>query len=128
MTEPVKHYRDLKVWLAGMDLAVSCYQLTSAFPKDERFGMASQIRRAAAAVPANIAEGQGRRRTREFVRFLDIAYGSLMELETHIRLSTRLGYLDGRLEREVLVSAAELGCMLNGLITKLRAKRSFTDH
>jgi four helix bundle protein len=128
MTETVKSYRDLRVWQAGMDLALTCYQVTAKFPSDERFGLITQIRRAAVSVPANIAEGQGRGRTREFERFLTIAYGSLMELETHIRLSVLLGYLDAGFERELLGSAAAVGCMLNGLMTKLRAKRSSTDH
>ena len=128
MTETVQSYRDLKVWQAGIELAVECYRLTAQFPSHERFGLASQIRRAAVSIPSNIAEGQGRRRTREFLRFLAIAYGSLMELETQILLSTRLEYVDAPTKQALLCRTAEVGCMLNGLSSALRARRSSTDH
>ncbi len=80
----IKSYRDLEVWNVAMDLAASCYTLTRLFPKDELYGMTSQIRRAAASIPANIAEGHGREHTKEFLNHLSVARGSLMELETHL--------------------------------------------
>jgi four helix bundle protein len=89
----VRSYRDLNVWRLAMDLAEHSYHVTKAFPRDELFGMTSQIRRAAASVPANIAEGQGRHHTKEFLYSLNVARGSLMELETHLMLSQRVGLL-----------------------------------
>jgi four helix bundle protein len=92
-TVAAKHYRELEVWQLAMDLATECYQVTKLFPKEELFGMTSQIRRAAASIPANIAEGQGRESTKEFLNFLSISWGSLMELETHLLLCQRVGLL-----------------------------------
>jgi four helix bundle protein len=83
----VNSYRDLRVWQHAMTLAADCYRLTKDFPKEETFGMTSQIRRASASIAANIAEGHGREQTRSFIQFLRIAQGSLKELETHILLA-----------------------------------------
>ena len=88
----VRHYKDLKIWQKGMHLSKSVYQLTARFPPDERFGLSAQMRRAAVSVPSNIAEGQARHGTREFLQFLSHASGSLAELETQVVLSTELGY------------------------------------
>ena len=85
-------YRDLRVWQGGMELAEACYRLTSTFPPSELYGLTSQIRRSASSIPANIAEGYGRRGRGDYVRFVGIAQGSLMELETHLLLSQRLGF------------------------------------
>jgi four helix bundle protein len=87
----IRSYRDLRVWQEAMDLAVSCYRLTSGFPRSEMFGMTSQIRRASSSVPANIAEGYGRQSTGSYVHFLRVAQGSLKELETHLLLAERVG-------------------------------------
>jgi four helix bundle protein len=89
----VQSYRELEVWQVAMTLAEECYKVTKAFPKDELFGLTSQIRRAATSIPANVAEGQGRDHTREFLHHLSIARGSLKELETHLILSQRVGLL-----------------------------------
>jgi four helix bundle protein len=88
----VKHYKDLIIWQKGMDLARRVYQLTTNFPPDERFGLVGQMRRAAVSVPSNIAEGQARHTTKEFLLFLSHAGGSLAELETQLLLSVDLGY------------------------------------
>jgi four helix bundle protein len=117
----VRHYRELKVWQAAMDLAERCYLASKGFPKDELFGMTSQIRRAAASVPANIAEGQGRQHTKEFLNFLGTARGSLMELETHLILSQRVGLLKAQDVEALLNLADEIGRMLSGL------RRSLVD-
>jgi four helix bundle protein len=109
-----------------MDLVVDCYRATGAFPSSETYGIVTQIRRAAASVPANIAEGQGRRSTGDFSRFLDIAYGSLMELETQLILANRLDYMDTRSTDELLMRTSEIGKMLNGLRTSLRARNTGT--
>lgn len=86
-------YRDLVAWQKGMDLVVKVYELTRTFPREELFGLTSQVRRSAASIPANIAEGQGRRRgTGEFRQFLYVSRGSLNETETHLEVAIRLGY------------------------------------
>ena len=84
----VRYYRDLRVWMEGMDLAEMCYETTKAIPREEVYGMTSQVRRA--AIPANIAEGRGRENPGEFVQFLRIAQGSLKELETHLIRASRV--------------------------------------
>ncbi len=120
MAEPVNSYRDLKVWQAGIELVDTCYQLTQTFPATENFGLTSQIRRAAVSVPANIAEGKGRNQLGEYVHHLGIANGSLMELETHMIIATRLGYITPADLDRFTVQANEIGRMLNGLMTKLK--------
>jgi len=83
----VQSYRDLQVWQKSMDLVTECYRATQQFPKTEIYGLTSQLQRAAVSVPANIAEGQGRQHTKEFIQHLSIAYGSLAELETHLQIA-----------------------------------------
>lgn len=90
--EKAKHYRDLLVWQKAMTLAKGVYGLTAKFPADERFGLVSQMRRAAISVPSNLAEGQARHGTREFLQFLSHASGSLAELETQLLLSLGMKY------------------------------------
>ena len=89
----IRDYRDLVVWQEAMDIAADIYSLTRVFPRDEMFGMTSQMRRSAASIPANIAEGFGRAQRRTFIQFLRIAQGSLKELETHTILCGRIGLL-----------------------------------
>jgi four helix bundle protein len=90
----IKSHRDLIVWQKAMVLVTEVYGLTKTFPRDEMYGLTAQIRRAAASVPANIAEGQGRRLGREFHQFLGNSRGSLLELDTHLELVLRVGYLN----------------------------------
>ena len=111
----VKHYQELEVWRVGMELAVECYRVTKVFPKDEMFGMTSQIRRAAASIPANIAEGQGREHTKEFLNHLSVARGSLMELETHLILSQRVGLLAEAELKSISAITDRVSRMLSGL-------------
>ncbi len=111
----VQHYRQLKVWQFAMDLAERCYLTTKGFPKEELFGLTSQIRRSAASIPANIAEGQGRDHTKEFLNHLSIARGSLMELETHLMLSHRVGLLQQADLETLLALTDRLSRMLSGL-------------
>jgi four helix bundle protein len=87
-----RHYKDLKIWQRGMSLAKAVYVLTAKFPAAETYGLKSQMRRAAVSIPSNIAEGQARHGTREFLQFLSHADGSLAELETQLLLSVDLGY------------------------------------
>jgi four helix bundle protein len=99
-----------------MDLATDCYKVTKAFPKDELFGMTSQIRRASISIPANIAEGQGREHTKEFLHFLGIARGSLKELETHLLLCQRIGLL----KEEELLPLLTLCDRISQMLSRLR--------
>lgn len=92
--KPVKSYRDLIVWQRAMELCAATHRATATFPKDERFGLVSQMRRAATSIPSNIAEGHGRLSTNEYRQFLGIARGSLKELETQILIASDLDYLD----------------------------------
>jgi len=91
-SEPIPVQR-LQVWQRSVDLALECYKLSGELPREEKFALTSQIRRAATSVPSNIAEGYGRWNARDFARFLAIASGSLRELETHLIIANRLGYL-----------------------------------
>jgi four helix bundle protein len=111
----LQSYKQLEVWQKAMDLAESCYFTTRRFPKDELFGLTSQIRRAASSIPANIAEGQGRDHTKEFLNFLSIARGSLMELETHLLLSNRVGLLTNEKADPLLDLIGTIGRMHSGL-------------
>src|SRR5215831_10471964 len=122
----VRSYRDLEVWQKAMNLVLDCYKLTTQFPKTEVYGLTSQLQRSVVSVPANIAEGQGRSHTKEFLKHLSIAYGSLMEVETHVQIASRLQYLDDSSLDAVLEKTGELGRMLNGLIQSLTRKLS--DH
>ena len=116
----VASYRDLKVWQAGMALAEAVYLLTRSFPRDEVFGITSQIRRAATSVPANIAEGYGRELRGDYVRSLRIAQGSLKELETHLLLSQRVGLATVEQIDPLLEQAGYLGRMVRSLLRALQ--------
>lgn len=111
----IRSYRDLKVWQKAMDLAADIFEATKPFPKHEQYGLVSQMRRAAISVPSNIAEGSSRRSRAEFIRFINIATGSLSELETQILLATRFDYLRSEHCSELLVKADEIGRMLFSL-------------
>ena len=118
----VKGYRDLLVWQKGMDLAEDVYKTTHAFPKSELYGLTSQMRRAAISIASNIAEGQGRNSTGEFIQFLGIAKGSVAEIETQLELACRLQMLSSEEMLRLTNQANEIGRMLAGLIAKLRTK------
>ena len=102
-----------------MDLVEDVYLSSREFPREELYGLTSQIRRAAVSVPSNIAEGQGRRTTSDFLRHLSIAYGSLREVETQILIARRLKYIAQSKLEEVMNRAAEVGRLLNGLMASL---------
>lgn len=116
----LKSYRELEVWQVGMDLAAACYECSRRLPREELFGLTSQIRRAAASVPANIAEGYGRGSRRDYTRFLEIARGSIKELETHLLLAERVCLLSAEEVRAPLAFADRVGRMLHVLIQRLR--------
>jgi len=120
MTSEIRSYRDLRVWNEAMTLAESCYRFSQEFPREELFGLTSQIRRAAISIPANVAEGYGRDSKGSYVNFLKTAQGSLKELETHLILAQRLklGKFDAA---ENLLSHCEaIGRMLRALIRNVQ--------
>ena len=114
-------FKDLIVWKKSMDLVEITYGLVKAFPREEQFELASQMRRAAVSIPSNIAEGQGRKTDREFLRFLSIARGSRAELETQLLLAQRLGYLSAAQGAPALSLSSEIGKMLFSLSESLQA-------
>ena len=122
-----KHYKELLVWQKGMSLAKGIYGLTAKFPADERFGLVSQMRRAAISVPSNIAEGQARHGTREFLQFLSHASGSLAELETQLLLSIDMKYCAREEVDEVAVLISELQKMIAALRRSLEGSLA-TSH
>lgn len=117
-----KSYRDLKVWQKGVDLTVFVYELSKNFPKEEMYGLTSQVRRAAVSVPSNIAEGAERFSIRDYIRFLRTAKGSLSELETQLYIAVRLNYLTTESFFQFNQQSSEIGRMINGLITSLEDK------
>lgn len=120
----VKSYRDLLVWQKAMDLVVICYKIAESFPKEEIYGLTSQLRRAAVSIPANIAEGHGREGLGEYIHFLSIAQGSLRETETHLLIANRLNFLDGNNLTAALNLSEEISKMLGSLLRGLKAKRN----
>lgn len=120
----MKNFRDLKVWEKAHSLALGCYGATSSFPKQEIFGIVSQIRRSASSIPANIAEGCGRRGNAELHRFLQIAMGSASELEYHLLLSRDLNFLKTDLYDHLQTQVTEIKRMLAALIRKVDVERS----
>ena len=116
------NHRDLAVWQKSMALVVSVHALTRQMPKDEMFGLTSQMRRAAVSVPSNTAEGAARHTTKEFLAFLYIARGSLAELETQLRLTRAIGYLPDDLVSPALASTDEVGRLLTSVIAGLKRR------
>lgn len=116
---PVQNYRELIVWQRAMDLVENVYRHTRTFPKEEIYGLVSQIRRAVVSIPSNIAEGQGRGGPVEFRRFLHIAHGSLREVETQVLIAVRLEYITQSNARQLLDGTSEVGRLINGLLKSL---------
>jgi four helix bundle protein len=115
-------YKDLEVWQAAMQLAVQVYRLTAVFPKDERYGLTSQMRRAAVSVPSNIAEGKGRASDKELIHFLCNSRGSLFEIETQLTIGEQLGYSTANECNAARQEIARIGQMLNGLMRSVRPR------
>ena len=118
-----RSYKDLIAWQKAMELVTATYRATASFPKDELFGLTSQLWRAAFSIPSNIAEGQGRLSEKEFRHFLGQARGSLMEVETQMQIAENLGYLSREQTVILLQFCAEVGRILNGLLASV-AKQS----
>jgi four helix bundle protein len=123
----IKSYRDLQVWQKAMDLVVESYKVVSLLPKNEIYSLATQIQRVAVSIPANIAEGHGREHLGDYLHHLSCANGSLMELETHFLIASRLSYITEPQLEPVLRKTSELGRMLSGLISKLKARAKSPD-
>ncbi|WP_281950402.1 four helix bundle protein [Nitrosophilus kaiyonis] len=117
-----KEHKDLDVWNLSMELVEDIYKITLNFPKEELFGLTSQIKRSAISIPSNIAEGAARQSNKEFIQFLYIALGSLSELETQLILAQRLNFLVN--ENKILNKALRIKKMINGLIKYLKDKNN----
>jgi four helix bundle protein len=120
---PIRNYQDLIAWQKAMALVETLYRSTSGMPQEERFGLTSQMRRAAVSIPSNIAEGEGRRTDGEYVNQLSAAHGSIRELETHLLLSERLGLLSGKVVQPILAQTAEVGRLVTGLMNSITGRR-----
>lgn len=126
MTETAKKvqsYRDLRVWQKGMDLVALVYRITRKYPPSETYGLTAQTRRAAVSVPANIAEGHGRRHLGDYLHHISVANGSLKELETHLFIGVRLGYVKQTEIEFALSLCEEVGRMLTMLRQRLAARQ-----
>jgi len=119
-----KNYTDLMVWQKAMDLVVAIYSATRTLPKEEMFGLISQMRRAAVSVPSNIAEGQARKTRGEFKHFLGMAHGSLAELGTQATVTERLEMLPAEVAKELSDQITQVARMLNALLTSLESTGS----
>jgi four helix bundle protein len=119
MASRIESYKDLIVWQQAMDVAVAVYDATRTWPKEELYGLTSQVRRAATSVPANIAEGYGRNNRGSYQQFLRIAQGSPKELETHLLIAQRVGIAPAATVSELLGATEGAGKMLGQLIRKL---------
>jgi four helix bundle protein len=121
---PVKDYRELIAWQKAMELVEAAYRATKTFPREEVYGLSSQMRRAAVSIPSNIAEGQARNTTRDFLQFLAVAYGSPKELETQALIAERLGYINQPRREELVQRTTEVARLISGLMNSLRKRTS----
>lgn len=115
----MRNYRDLIVWQKSMALVTEVYSITRLFPKEELYGLISQIRRSAVSIPSNIAEGYGRYSTNDYIRFLQIAISSLYEFQTQLEIGLNLGYLSKDIFEKVYEQSREIERMLSSLIKKV---------
>ncbi|MEE2849659.1 MAG: four helix bundle protein [Pseudomonadota bacterium] len=120
----LRTHRDLDVWKLSLDWVEAVYRCSASWPSDERFGLISQVRRAAVSVAANIAEGAGRKGTGEFIQFIGVARGSLAEVETHLLIAGRLGYLTPDQLQSLLAEMERIGRMLSALSTRLKQRQN----
>jgi len=120
VTGAINSFKDLEVWQMAMSIAADCYRLTAQLPREEVYGMTSQIRRSAVSIPANIAEGHGRENTGSFIQFLRISQGSTKELETLLLLAKDVGLLQPEALEPALSKLDRVGKMLRGLIRSLQ--------
>lgn len=123
----MKSYQELKVWQKSIDFVTKIYRLTKSFPSHEKYVLVPQMRRAAIAIPSNIAEGSTRNYTKEFIQFIQVAYSSAAELETQIIISQRLEYLETTIAEKAISEIQEIQKMLKGLSKSLQTKLT-TNH
>ena len=119
MEEKIKNFRDLKIWQKGIELVKEIYKITKDFPKEEQYGLSSQMRRAAVSIPSNVAEGFRRRHNKEYKQFLNISLGSSAELETQVVIAKELEYIDYKQEQSSIESIDHICRMISNLIKKL---------
>jgi len=121
-SEMLKNYKELKVWQKSYELCLEIYRITAKFPKEELYGLTSQIRRSVVSIPSNIAEGYGRKTTLDYIRMLYISYGSVCELETQMLLAGDLGFIEkgelGRLKKDIVESERMLKALIKSLENK----------
>jgi len=119
-----KPHKKLDVWRVAMDLVMEIYRITESFPKEEKYSLSNQVRRAAVSVPSNIAEGAARQTKKEFVNYLHMAQGSLSELDTQLEVARRLAFLDGKIWEDLDKMLERVDKMLTGLIRHQSAHKS----
>jgi len=119
----IRTFRDLIAWQKGIRLSLLVYRLTKRFPDEEKFGMVSQMRRSAVSIPANIAEGYGRGRRAEYIRYLEIGRGSLFELQTYVELAREMKWVDGEDLAAVARLAEEVDRIVSALLRSLKRRR-----
>ena len=122
----LKSFKELTVWQKAYTLCLDVYRVTTGFPAEEKYGLVSQVRRAAVSVPSNIAEGYGRKTTGEYVQLLHVAYASLCELETQILLAVDLGFLKPERSQPLRDGVGDVERLLKALIASLKRKQSVT--
>lgn len=128
MDQNTRGIESLVVWQKALDYAVDvCQDVISLFPNEEKWALASQLRRSVQSIPANIAEGYGRYNFQESIHFCYIARGSILESKTHLVLANRLGYIDDQIHEKYQVNLSELGKMLNGYIVHLRKQKNLNS-
>lgn len=118
----MRTHENLEVWKKSVNFVVSIYKVTSSFPSEEKFGLTSQIRRAAVSIPSNIAEGAARTSSKEFLYFLSNAQGSASEVSTQLLIAEQLGFIEDKVFREQNAVLDEIGKMISGLCNHLRSK------
>jgi four helix bundle protein len=119
-------YQDLVVWQKAMELVTAVYRVTRDWPREEQYGLTSQVRRAAVAIPSNVAEGHGRSGRREFAHHVSIAYGSLCELETQLLIAERLDFSDAKATESLMERIADVRRLTSGLLRSLQTSKP--DH
>jgi len=117
----IKSYKDLDVWKKSINLVKQVYSMTRSFPKEEMYGLTSQMRRCAVSIPSNIAEGKTRQHVNEYIQFLYIGLGSCAELESQIIIAKELGYLNNESQEKIIGELDYIGRMFTNLIKSLRA-------
>lgn len=122
MREDIKSYKDLIVWQKSVDLAMEVYKISASFPDHEKFGISNQLRRASVSISSNIAEGWGRNSTKNYVQFLRISRGSLLEIESILHITQKLDYRSNKEHDSIMSLIEEISKMLNKLISALESK------